>query len=312
MQSRALGILFVGAGLLWGCGDAAKTSTSNPSSVITGTVAVATYPSPPQAAVAVDENGLSTFAPLGSEGQFSLTLPKGHEYHIAVVLGDRQVPVVYARSGGTVELSFSLETDNARLDLGQLRYLPAAGQGSIEVRTSSAQTTSGTQPTSECASGKNVSTGALCVEDGAKTTCGDGQEAESSDNDDDNNGEHAARDEQAGCAQAASGQAECDLAGDNDKAENNDQGGCVDAFDETSPDAGDCKGQHTANGEHSVGDGGATVQTNADASGQKEKGTACTHQEVAVPEKNPPSRVRGCDHRHGHQHGNRSEQECEH
>jgi hypothetical protein len=154
-----------------GCG-----TSKNPNSTVTATAALTGYPSAPSAGMAIDEHGKTSTSGLNSAGRFSLLLPKGHRYHLAVALSDREVPVVFARGSGRFGGAFSIASGGAKVDLGALRYLPSMLQGSMQVATgSSTMVTIGTSAQSgECVDGKVAGATTLCVDDDRNVSCDDG------------------------------------------------------------------------------------------------------------------------------------------
>lgn len=160
--------------VLFGC-----SSSSAPKTVaLEGTVDSA-YPGQPAAIRATDETGMLARAKLSSNGSFRLVLNKDHTYHLDVV-GAGVDQVVFPRKSGALDRTFHVSGGGARVVLGQIRHfdaLPTSGFRFLAQTTVSAPpATTGAEA---CVNGMMPSTGAVCADDSAHTTC----EAEAEDDD---------------------------------------------------------------------------------------------------------------------------------
>ena len=82
-----------------GCAASSKSE-----STVSGTLALQGFPSAPTHVAATDERGVVRRAPVGTDGHFSVTVPKGHRY----VLSIDGVPVVFPRTSGQLDRSFAI------------------------------------------------------------------------------------------------------------------------------------------------------------------------------------------------------------
>ena len=83
--------------LLAAAACSAKGASPAPESSVAGTAALSTYRAQPSAIVATNEAGLRADASLHVDGSFSLSLPKGHTYKLAMVTPSGEVPLVFPR-----------------------------------------------------------------------------------------------------------------------------------------------------------------------------------------------------------------------
>ena len=157
-----------------GFGCAKKTVSTT--SVITGSAALASFPTRPSAVEAIDEAGHTTRVDVAADGRFTLTLSKGHKYRIAIVTGPTGTPLIFPRPGGSLDLSFKVQSGGAHVNLGAVRFLPVAPSTGFKILTTPAATCSGGD--GECAQeGNNVS----CDEGeggGGDGECVDGKDLE--------------------------------------------------------------------------------------------------------------------------------------
>jgi hypothetical protein len=135
---------------------AAKQSTSPSPSVVTGKAVVSSFPSTVSSVTATDELGHTTKAITGADGTFALPLSKGHTYHLAVATAGGSVPLVFPRTAGRIDATFSLQTDGAMIPLGNVRHLFTAPSSGFQVQSAT---------TGSCTD---------CVNDDPGTTCENG------------------------------------------------------------------------------------------------------------------------------------------
>ena len=154
-------------------GCASKTGAPVPPTTVSGSAALSTFPRGPTAVAATDEAGLTVSVPLGSDGSFSVSLPKGHTYKLALATATTAVPLVFPRQTGKLDLSFVLSTDGAAVRLGAVRYLAAAPTGGFKMLAATTATGSQGGSSGDCVD---------CVNDDQQTTCdssgGGGSEGE--------------------------------------------------------------------------------------------------------------------------------------
>lgn len=126
-----------------------------------GAVARATYASPPRAVVATSGRGAEIRAALSPDGVFSLRLPKGHRYALAVETSAGRVPIAMPRRSGRLDRTFVVSSDGVAVALGAIRYraagtaIPFAAAGTCD---------------------PNGSGEYACVQDDEQSTCEDGQQ----------------------------------------------------------------------------------------------------------------------------------------
>jgi hypothetical protein len=93
---------------------------------VRGTVSALSYPSAPTSVVARDETGRALATTLGASGAFSLTLPHGHHYALAVVTSAGEVPMAFPRKTGRLDLSFAVRSRGGSVDVGAVHYFAQA------------------------------------------------------------------------------------------------------------------------------------------------------------------------------------------
>ena len=153
--------------VLGGCAAKSGPVQSPAPSTASGSVALSTFPSVPSNLTIRDEAGHVLQAALAADGAFSVALPKGHTYKVAVTTPKGDVPLVFPRSSGRFDTSFVLKSDGARVPLGTVRYLPRAPVGGFRVATLTAPPASGAGQ--DCVD---------CVNDDPKVTCeGEGDQS---------------------------------------------------------------------------------------------------------------------------------------
>src|SRR5258707_203111 len=139
-------------------------ASKKPNSTVTATAALTGYPAAPTAGMATNEQGQVWTGGIDTSGRFSLTLPRGHRYRIALALADREVPVVFARGSGRFGNSFSIVSGGAKVELGALQYLASMQAGSMLVTTGtpgSMVVIGSSAQTGQCVDGKVAGTQTL-------------------------------------------------------------------------------------------------------------------------------------------------------
>ncbi len=141
--------------LVLGCGG----RVGAPTSTVSGTVAIGSFPSAPKAVVATSGRGVVIRAALGAGGAFSVPVAKGDTYSLAIV-GERQIPLVMPRRSGKLTQAFRVSSDGVVIALGAVRYLAA-----------------GAKPAFRVGSGSSTQCDGECVHDDGTSTCNDGSTA---------------------------------------------------------------------------------------------------------------------------------------
>lgn len=141
-------------------GACAAKSHPAPETVLSGSVALSTFPNAPTQVRVIDETGASLSAPIAADGSFSLTLPHSHGYKV-VLAGQGNVPVVFPRQTGKLDTTFTIKSKGAKVSLGSVRYMPSAPASGFHVR-------------STAAAGGQHQDGE--VDDDEKSSCDDGSE----------------------------------------------------------------------------------------------------------------------------------------
>lgn len=157
--------------------------TPAPATTIAGTVGADGYTAPPKAVVIADEAGQSRSVALGPDGAFGADLPKGHSYRLWVATERGNVPLVFPRRSGRLDVRFAVASNGARISLGRVRYLAGAPQTGF---TFAAPSSSAIRP-------KTVEQGDQgncvdCVDDNDEVECHDGSQGHDND---DNHGQQA-------------------------------------------------------------------------------------------------------------------------
>jgi hypothetical protein len=144
----------------------AGRAASTPETHVSGTVALTTYPTTPHTIVATNEKGTALSAPLAANGSFSMALPKGHKYRLAVATSAGAVPIVFPRTSGSLDAAFSVKSKGGVVGLGTVHYLASAPPGGFKVASANAATPA---PSSgaDCQD---------CANDDHEVSCSDGQQ----------------------------------------------------------------------------------------------------------------------------------------
>ncbi|MDB4994754.1 MAG: hypothetical protein JWM74_2186 [Myxococcaceae bacterium] len=123
------------ASLAAACG---KTAPADTTSSVTGALDVGSFSSKPTFVEAIDEKGVKTQASVDASGKFTLSLPKGHTYHLAVALAAGSEPVVFPRASKRLDTTMHVSTGAATVALGSIRHLasaPAEIEGNDDAQT---------------------------------------------------------------------------------------------------------------------------------------------------------------------------------
>jgi len=155
-------------------------------STLSGQLALTSFPNIPTKLETIDENGTRGAVALDPAGSFETTLVKGHTYRIAIGGAFGEVPLVFPRKSGRLDLDFKVSTAQAIVKLGQVRHFavaPATGfahkaltgdvecedgfvQGTTEpcVDDDSAVECESGENDGECVDGMDAVTGAACTD----------------------------------------------------------------------------------------------------------------------------------------------------
>lgn len=122
-------------------------------SKIEGKLDLATLPAPPTEVVAVNEANVRVAAPPGPDGTFSLSLERGHDYKLAIVVPPGEVPIAFPRPENRLDRNFRITSGNAVVSLGTVRHFATAPEAGIVVHTDPNACVAGTLPgtTDPCA-----------------------------------------------------------------------------------------------------------------------------------------------------------------
>ncbi len=105
--------------------------------VMSGSAALSTFPNAPTQVRAVDETGAARMVPISADGTFTLTLPHGHAYKVTLA-GQANVPMVFPRTTGALDTTFTIKSKGAKVALGTVRYIPNAPSSGFVVSAPSA------------------------------------------------------------------------------------------------------------------------------------------------------------------------------
>jgi hypothetical protein len=105
-------------------------SGSSTTSSITGTVATGAAA---QSLTATDETGAVTTISVASNGTFSAVLAPGHTYALTVNTAALALPLVFPRSSGQLDSTFTLASAGATVALGALHSVEAMPSTGLEV-----------------------------------------------------------------------------------------------------------------------------------------------------------------------------------
>jgi hypothetical protein len=91
--------------------------------VVTGQVALSTFPAQPTAVRALHGGRVVAEQLLGADGRFRLSLPAHGNYHLEVVAPQGRPVVAFPRRTGKVETGFHVGTGSRPYGVGTLRYV---------------------------------------------------------------------------------------------------------------------------------------------------------------------------------------------
>jgi hypothetical protein len=149
-----------------GCAKEPTGETST--SVVSGTLALKTFPTEPSVIAASNEKGATISTAPDAGGAFRLALEKGHTYELSVLFPNGSEPVVFPRASGSLDQTFKVSSGAAIVDMGTIRHLDAAPQGGFSVKSATSTSSAGD---GECENGVDAKTGAACVDDQGKMSC---------------------------------------------------------------------------------------------------------------------------------------------
>ena len=152
---------------MWGC--SAKPAPSETSAK--GTLALSTFASAPTSVVVTGTKGGEHVATVDARGAFTIALPKGDRYALAVDVGGKRVPLVMPRRSGKVDATFKVSSRGVVIDLGSVRYL---GAGAKPIFLTSVKP-SATGNASSASCDPNGTGQYECVDDSEQSQCGDGE-----------------------------------------------------------------------------------------------------------------------------------------
>lgn len=142
--------------------------------VVSGTVALSSFPTPVAVARAVQAGRPVVESPVAADGGFSLTIPAGRGYRIEFAASSGGPALVFPRHAGGVTASFDVRGNGAPFDLGAVRYIGDPASWTFAF----ASTTPGDTDTLQCEDGIDLATGAACVDDGAEELGGQCEEGD--------------------------------------------------------------------------------------------------------------------------------------
>ena len=161
--SRRMGRLMVLMLVCLGLAASGSACQTEPGpQVVTGTVALSTFPGPVAAVYVVQAGGPTVRTLIGPDGTFSLTIPPGRGYRIEFLAAGGRPGLVFPRRAGDVGSAFDVRGGVEPFDLGRVRYV-----GNPQLQTYAFLSTSdGTgEADVECEDGIDAATGAVCVDD---------------------------------------------------------------------------------------------------------------------------------------------------
>jgi len=131
--------------------------------VVSGTVALSSFPSAVTTVRVVDSAGTVAQAPVAADGSFSISIPRGTGYRLAFADGPTAPSLVFPRSQGRIDSRFDIASAGAPFNLGAVRYIgDATSTGFVYGPTPSE---SGDTDDIECEDGIDANTGLVCVDD---------------------------------------------------------------------------------------------------------------------------------------------------
>jgi hypothetical protein len=139
---------------------AGACASSDPPQVMTGKVALSTFPATPTAIRAIRGGETVTEAPLAADGRFRISLPAHARYHLEVVTPGAHPIVAFPRQAGGLETGFRVARGGRPFGLGTVRYV-----GDPARQTYIFQAAATTTAAENCEDGRDASTQAVCVND---------------------------------------------------------------------------------------------------------------------------------------------------
>jgi len=251
------------------------STTPDTTSTVQGHLVMAGFPAGTNAVEATDELGARQRVALTADGAFRLDLHKSHRYAFTVVHVAGNEPIVFPRANGRLDRTVSILSGAAVVDLGAVRHFARAPAEGFVLKSAHASA-SGDGEDGECVDGFLMGTQTPCIDDDQDLTCenGDG-DGECEDGVDKATGQPCVDTPDSG-----DGDGECENGVDKATGQP-----CVDAPDSGDGD-GECEdGVDKATGRPCVDDDAKEAdETDADPA-----------QPMAVPERNPPDHVSGCN-----------------
>lgn len=152
---------------------ACAACSTTPESTISGTVDTSSFPGAVTSLTATDSAGVASTVALASDGSFTLALPAGETYSLALTVDGAAVPVAARRisptdmSAGYGSL-FAVATDGATVDLGELRFVSLVKTQALTVGSDTIVDVEET-----CEAGLGAITGSACIGSEAPVVCAD-------------------------------------------------------------------------------------------------------------------------------------------
>jgi hypothetical protein len=161
---------------------------------ISGQVALATFDGPVTTVRAVRPSGAAIVAPVGAGGAFQILVPRGKGYHLEFA-GPSGIPIlVFPHAAGALTWTFDVRGRGTRFDVGTVRYVgnPAGMPVTFVIRQGETlqEPDGGAKENGDddCEDGKDLKTGAICVDDDDHDK-GKGKGDDECEDDDDHDGD---------------------------------------------------------------------------------------------------------------------------
>jgi hypothetical protein len=138
--------------------------------VVSGTLALSTFPVPPELAYAsqdqlteASQRRFSIWTRIDADGTFSLTIPPGKSYRIQFATAAGRPVLVFPRRAGAIEATFDVRGGGTPFDLGNVRYVGDPLSSAYAFLTMPGDPADSDNV--ECEDGIDLATGAVCVDD---------------------------------------------------------------------------------------------------------------------------------------------------
>lgn len=178
--------------MLGGCGQPAPTT-----STLTGSIAQQSFAVPVKAITVTSDQGKTTKAAVGANGEFSISLEKGATYRLFLGDDGKSTPVILNSAQGQLVTTAHVRSGGANVNIGSVRFWQGDASAPASVPPLDPSTSSNVVPTTpptvtpQCVNGLVEGSTKPCATDTAAASCADAEEGDDGEHAGDGDGEHA-------------------------------------------------------------------------------------------------------------------------